>query len=240
MAICGFVLGLSSLKTQAAVIFYTNESQWALVVASLETFEYTSANVNTANEVAIPPTTDEEIFSQVLTFDSANTGLSRSFSLTTLQPGYNWVFEDENSFADTLSPGEISAAQRDDDFRIDLTSGPSLTAFGIYIIDNGNIDSASETFEVFDTGNASIGTTTLPFDNGGSATQFIGVISTDPIGSIVVNEGAVLDSIFIGRTQFGVTTIPEPKTVALLILGLMPIFRRRLRRTSSQQGTVHR
>ena len=192
------------LNLAAEVSFITHEATWSALVDRVEVFDTTSANVLLANEVTSPPTGNSQL-GGVLTFDSANTGLSRSFTVETLQPGAGFTFNDNEGpplpvILDALSVGDMNDYE-DDDFQISITNGPALYGFAFSL--NDNVRQAGELLSVYGPGDVLLGTTpVIPGTNGVRA--FWGVLSTTPITRIAFDENAGGDDILIADFRFAV------------------------------------
>ena len=170
-----------------------------------------------ANEVTSPPTGNTNLGPR-LTFDSANTGLSRSFRVETLQPGAGFTFNDNEGpplhiILDALSVGDINDFE-DDDFVVTRTDGPTLHGYGFFL--NDNVRQAGESLNIYGPRGVLLGSTTdIPGTNGVSA--FMGVISRVPITRIEFEESHGGDDILIKDFHFAVPQVGNLGGMTLLV-----------------------
>ena len=186
----------------ATLTFYESQAEWLVATQNVEVFDTSSRNIRLANEIFINPSGNSDLGS-VLTFEAANTNLLRSFSLMSMnvpsQLPRGLVFDD--SEAGLAGPRNISIGDadgtgdpitrslyEDDDWQIDILSGPGLTAFGFTII--GNNESIAESLQFF-SGATLIGTITDLASGAGSNARFLGVVTDEPITRIVFDEDEV-------------------------------------------------
>lgn len=196
----------------AATLLFTDEASWHTSVTNVESFKFTSANISTSSEVAVPPFGETNLGTRVLTFNAVNTGLSRGFTLTAVNPGHNWVFEDRN-LTETLSPGDIDLPElENDDMEIAGFTGPALTAFSLNVLGN-DIAEGPESFSVFGSGDVLLASIPLPINSG---SQFLGVVSDVAITRILVDEAGARDEDIVVesiRNASLPTRVPEPATI---------------------------
>lgn len=221
------VISVGAPKVMGDPVFYTDEAAWlAVVQGDVQYFATTLDNIEKADE-ALP--------AAVLTWQAANTGLSRSFRLSALQPGATFFYVTDPNHTD--KPGLYVGADteyEDDDWRIDLLDGPDLTAFGFDLIGNdevGHGGGTDEAFEIFDTFGNSLGRleypdipTQDPYDPLPTS-KFLGVITSVPIGHIIFDEDSEVDDIVIADFRF--VPVPEPSTMLLMLSGCLWVIRRR-------------
>jgi len=222
-----------SVSAWADLTFYTDESAWNNDVSDIEVLDFTATNVALADEVSSPPGGNEEL-GGVLTFDSANTGLSSSLTLIALESGDvddfgdGFMFDDNEGsgpeWDDALSVGDINNFE-DDDWQITFDSGSVFNFAWLLQDNNGN---TGESFSVYDTSDSLLGTF-----NGIPATagiDFVGVTSTVAIGRVEFDEDTGGDDIAIGGIRLSSTAVPEPSSFAVIgiaVTGLCVIRRRR-------------
>lgn len=202
----------------AAIVFYTSESAWNAAVENEAGFDFTSSNVALADEVTSAPGANDGL-GGTLTFSAANTGLTSSFTLITLESGAGFTFEDNEGSSpewDQLSVGDIDNFENDD---WQITFGSSdIYNFGFLLQDN-NPGSTGESFSVFDTSDNLLGTfTSIPKTDG---IDFVGVTSSNTgIGRVVFDEDAGGDDTGLGGIRLSATPVPEPSSTLLFLVGL--------------------
>ena len=190
--------------------FFTEEAAWLAAVQGVETFSTQARNIPQAAEVAALPAAGQTL-AAVLNFPSSTTRLSRSFRLTMLEPGngrgHGFVFDDFNKpgdspgFNNALSVGKIEQFQ-DDDWQLDITSGPRLYAFAFDLCDN--VASKGESLSVYGAGNRLLARCDdIPGAN--QSRVFLGVVSNTPITRIVFNEDPAGDDTAIANLRFATT-----------------------------------
>lgn len=212
----------------ADLVFYTNETSWNNSVQGVEALDFTAANVALANEVASPPG-NNAFLGGVLTFDSANTGLSSSFVLSTLETDAGFTFNDNEGsgpeWDNALSVGDIDNFENDD-WQIVFNSS-SVFNFGWFLQDNGT--SVGESFSVYDLNDNLLGTFSMIPETDG--VDFVGVISSVPIGRVAFDEDPGDDDIAIGGIRLSsIAAIPEPSGLLLygvLVAGIAAVRNRR-------------
>jgi len=209
----------SSSVAWADPVFFTSESAWRTVASDEEDLDFTGANVATANEVPSPPSNNDQL-GGVLTFEAGNTGLSSSFTLTTLESDAGFTFNDNEGsgpeWDDALSVGDIDNFE-DDDWQITFDSN-SVYNFAWFLQDNGV--ATGESFSVYDKASDSLlGTFSgIPSTDG---IDFVGVTSTTPIGRVLFDEGSGGDDIAMGGIVLSSTVVPEPSSAMLCALTLL-------------------
>ncbi len=163
-------------------------------VPDLERFNTVAANIARADEVPSPPGNNAQL-GPTLTFNSANTGLSRSFVLEALQAGADIVFNDTefggSAAADTLSIGDFNDHENDD-FQIILIGGQGVRALGFFLLDVD--ETAGESLNVF-TGAGSLMGACSGFQ--ANTDQFVGVVTDAPIGHVLFDEDPGGDDITV-------------------------------------------
>ena len=217
----------------SGVTFYTDEQEWLEQVGQLEVFALNSQNISLSDEVTIPPAPNTEVGS-ILTFQSANTGLSRSFQLRTLSVdtvfGYNTPnFVNYSTTDELLDVGTWHGRygiDDKDDWDLQVLSGTSLFAFAFDLV--GNDNNADESFNVYGPDGSLLGSVIPPWDgsymSNPQGTNFLGVIADSPIARLYFNEDLSTDEIAIANLRFAT---PEPTTLLLLALGGLILRRRK-------------
>jgi len=203
--------------TLGSMTVYNDKLEWEAATKDIEEFRTSAHAIARANEITSTPNGNADLGS-VLTFESANTGLSRSFILIstniprTMARGL--VLDD--SEAGLAGPRNISIGDADgigdpntrslyenDDWRLGVYSGPKLTSFAFTIV--GNDESLAESMQFYN-GNILIGSIVdLATPDG---TRFIGVTTREAITRIVFDEdeidpGPDFDDIAIRDFCFG-------------------------------------
>lgn len=219
-------------ETLGAVTFFTNEAAWLAAVQGVEQLTTNPAGVDTANEVAGPPAQNDSL-PGLLTFNAANTGLSRSFTVQTLETNALFTFSDGEAspvfpgFLNALSVGDIDNFENDD-WRVTLTGGPAAFAFGFSLGDNGDSSgSATDQFTVYDELGVVMGSLTGTPSSVDSF-AFLGFVSDQPFRSVSYDDDAGGDDIAIADFRFAV--VPEPATAALLGFSALIALRSRRQR----------
>lgn len=212
------ILLISSKLSLAGTIFFTDESLWLNSVSSPEIFLTSSTNLTSAIEITIEPGFKSFLKNQ-LTFDSSNTGLSIDFSLSTVQPDAQLLYDDHPYhlpvWQDSLSIGQINHYE-DDDWEINILSN-SINAFGFDLVGNHGGDDSISFFDSQD--NLISSFTDLPAP--GDYISFIGVITDDSISRIFYDDDSGYDDIAIANFRFqSAAPVPEPSTFLLLGGGL--------------------
>ena len=219
-------------KTNASVIFFTNEVNWISATTNLEVFSFTSENMEKADEVPNPPLPEDDLTTTTLTFRSSNTQLARDFTLTALSKDHTWNFEDRG-VSNFLSPGDIDRVfdptlsnLEDDDFDVEITSSLPMTAFAFNLLGNDiQLVPVTESFAVFGPGGVLLGSTPLPV-TGPFEEIFLGVIADSPIEKLSIIEDADGgDNIGIRNFRFGTAVrVPEPSTLVLFLTSLAVLY----------------
>ncbi len=216
-----------SISSPAQVVFFTDQNAWLAAVQNVETFLTSSTNVGLANEVNPAPLPNAQL-GPILTFDQANTGLSRSFRVQTLQLNAGFTFSDHEggpvlpNFDAALSVGDVDNFE-DDDWRLTLTAGASSTAFGFILRENNN-NVSGESFSVYGASGL-LGSVVPP----ASDTQnFLGFTSVTPWTYVQFDEDVGPDDIAIADFRFA-NAIPEPSSALLVMTGLAALVLRKRR-----------
>ena len=145
------LLAITASSGHAAASLYTNELSWESMVFGSELFQTTAANVALADEISSIPGPNSKP-GPILTFQAANTGLSRGFMIESLQGRGTSDIEAGFTFDDNVSPGDREGVINDpiydnalsvgdyndwenDDWSLRLLDGPAMTAFGVELRD---------------------------------------------------------------------------------------------------------
>jgi hypothetical protein len=194
---------------QAEIAFTTDISEWMTMVSNVQLFTTIADNIALADEVDLPPALNANLGS-VLTFRSAETGLSMGFTVEALQPVAGFTFSDTESgtplidFEDALSVGDSDNFE-DDDWLLSLLDSAGMTAFGVEI--RNSRFGPDEVITLY-SGSQVIGTVDLSsLPATGNDNYFIGIISDVPFDSISFDEDPDGDDIAIADFRFG-TTVP--------------------------------
>ena len=205
---------------------YDEKLEWEAATKDIEVFRTSAYGIRRANEITSTPTGNSDLGS-VLTFESANTGLLRSFVLVnanvprTMTRGL--VLDDSEAGlagprnisigdADGIGDPETRSLYENDDWRLGIYSGPKLTSFAFMLV--GNDESIAESLRFYN-GNILIGSVTdLASPDG---TRFVGVTTREPITRVVFDEdeidpGPDFDDIAIRDFRFG-TMREQPTAV---------------------------
>lgn len=204
----------------AATVFFTNEADWVAATTNRELFQTTADHVGLADEVDAPAANNVDVGSN-LTFQAVNTGLSWSFRVATLQPGAGFTFNDNEEgpgfppypgFEEALSVGEINDYE-DDDFEVVILDGPPLHGAAMDIGENDPMYTDGGVY-VYNTASQFIG-----FSPGvpvlSNAFAFLGVVSDDAIGRIVVDEDAEDDDMSVRHFRFARYHAVNPAVTAV-------------------------
>ncbi|MEA1952438.1 MAG: FecR domain-containing protein [Planctomycetota bacterium] len=189
------------------VRFFTDQAAWSAAAGRAETFSTHGRNLTQAAEVSAVPQAGQTL-AAVLNFPSSATRLARGFRISMLEPGsgkgHGFVFDDYNKpgdspgFDNALSVGKIERFQ-DDDWQMEITSGPRLYAFAFDLCDNA--PAKGESISVYGTGNRLL----ARYDEipgVGQQHVFLGMISNTPITKIVFNEDPADDDTAIANFRF--------------------------------------
>ena len=221
-------VSLMSSQASASIDFYTTEASWLAEVQAVETLITTASGVATADEVGSAPASNINI-GDFLTFSATNTGLSRSFTLEALETDADFTFDDDEgpnntAFDNALSPGDIDNYE-DDDWEINITSGPALYGFAFILRDNHVVNFGDDTVSFFDAQDNLIGSVS-PMPDSASTGQFVGFVSSDPIARIVYDDDIGADDIAIADFSFA-TTVPTPSSAVATLIGIGAVLIRR-------------
>lgn len=197
--------------------FINDEHAWTGIAQNIEALDTTADNTALADEVVAPLSNNFDL-GPILTFDAANTGLARSFTVETLQPNAKFTFNDHEGssfsplpgFKNTYSVGDTNNYE-DDDFQITINSGPDLHAFGFALADN--LIDPGESLTFYGPGDQLLGTSTVIPGFGVYRSAFMGILSSIPITRIVFDESPGFDDIAIADFYFG--TLPSFANVNL-------------------------
>ncbi len=231
--LCGtMLLSNSAVQAQPATLS-TDLATWQslLTAGTEEVFETTSGNILLADEVSVAPVTNVKV-GPILTFQSANTPLSRGFQLESLQAtdptnplDGGFTFNDTEggaAYADALSPGDVDDFQNDD-WTLTILDGVFISALG-FNVKHARFP-ADETLTLFSNGTV-VDEFKLDdfFPATGNGDFFIGLTSNTPFNRIDFNEEDNAadngDDIAIADFRFANTTVvPEPVSSTLFIIG---------------------
>jgi hypothetical protein len=189
---------------QAAVSWTTDQTDWETNVTNIEVFTTTADNVSLADEVVSLPGMNAQL-GPILSFQTVSTGLAIGFAVETLQPGAGFTFNETEggvtqlSFQNALSVGDMDNWE-DDDWRLSLLDGVSMTAFGVVLRDTRF--APGESITLYSNGEtvSTIDLSSLTGEE--NETYFIGVVSDVPFDSIVFNEDPDGDDIAIADFRF--------------------------------------
>jgi hypothetical protein len=196
LGVCASCL-LLPLTASASFTIFDDEIAWSRAVENLQMFETMSSNIALANEVGNPPGSNTDLGS-LLTFEAANTGLSWGFTLRSLSVPVTeprgLVFDDSEAGlggphnisigdADGIGDSTKRSQYENDDWRVDIISGPELTAFAFTLV--GNDQNVAESLQFF-SGDSLLAYVTDLLTPDGS--RFYGVVSTEPITHLVFDE----------------------------------------------------
>ncbi|MCP5198756.1 MAG: hypothetical protein H6977_02000 [Gammaproteobacteria bacterium] len=231
------IVMVSSAPAEAAVTLYTDPLAWASAVVDIEGLDTTAAEIGLSDESAAPATTNFAV-SNVLTFQAANTGLTRGFRVTATEATlFTWSDCEAapgcapwTSYEDALSPGDIGNVV-DDDFRLELLDGATMSAFGVDISDSDTF--AGETLAL-SRGGSVIETVPLSSVVGHVfGIRFVGVVASFDFDSVFFDEDSGSDDIAISNFRFATspTAVPVPPAVLFLGSALMVLARSARRRT---------
>ncbi|MFK7957645.1 MAG: hypothetical protein AB8B96_16215 [Lysobacterales bacterium] len=171
----------------------------------VETLITDAAGVALASEIPIALNPNSGVGGSTLTFDQANTGLSRSFTLTAIEGGGITFDDDEGggnlpNFDNALSIGDLDNFENDD-WVISVTSGEPLRIFGFTLRDTNG--TAGEAIALLDSGGAVIEILPMP-DLGASTNTFVGIVSEVDFFGLRFDEDTGGDDIAIANFVFAV------------------------------------
>ncbi len=197
----GVLLTLNASIAQAqTTTLYTDLLSWEAMVLNSEALITTSTNIALADEVSSPPGADTNV-GPILTFDSANTGLSRSFRIESLETNSDFIFNRScacpTCCLDALNIGGNSYS--DDDWQLSLLNGTSMSAFAVEIRDNQFEPGESISFYSKGTLMDTIDVNTF----GSHEFYFIGVIADYTFDTVVFNEASGGENMGIANFRFG-------------------------------------
>lgn len=214
-----FIAMLSSTASRAEIILHTSLESFRLEVGKTDALITNSVGIAQADEVNNPPPNNNNV-GNTLTFSSANTPFSFTFTVRTLQASANFTFNDIEppaailpSFINALSVGDIDN-QENDNWELNLAGSSFVSALGFVVRDNnfqnGASDSATrETLEVKSNTGSTLATFNLSaLSLGAPGEQFLGVVATEGerIGAVIFNEDNGADDIAIADFRFPVST----------------------------------
>ncbi len=223
------LFNVSIVQAQTATL-YTDLTSWEAVVFGSELFQTTSSNISLADEVSSPPGPHTDVGS-ILTFQTTNTGLSRGFKVETLQTGAQFIFDDgiNPAFDNALSVGDIDGWE-DDDWRLSLLDGASMSAFGVEVRHSRFAPGESITLYSNNMLMDTVSLSSLP--STGNADFFIGLTADFTFDRIDFNEDPDGDDIAIADFRFG-TVVPEPASTILFLSGILTLGLFKWRRRKS-------
>ncbi|RJQ50286.1 MAG: PEP-CTERM sorting domain-containing protein [Nitrospiraceae bacterium] len=232
---CSLLLpSIKHAQASTAASLYTNLALWEAAVFNIELFETTASNIVFADEVLSVPGPNTNV-GTLLTFQASNTGLSRSFTIETLQSGAQFTFDDDEQvgsarpnipeYDNALSVGDKDGYD-DDDWRLKILNGPAMTAFAFEIRDS--YFAPGESIKLY-SGNVLMDKIDLGFlaDGKEHLKFFLGVTTNydfdriDFIEHPKAKEG-VGDDIAIADLRFA-TVVPEPSSYILFFTGLLTL-----------------
>lgn len=184
----------------------TDPAEWEAMVTGIEEFATTADNVVLADEVdSLPMDPNNAQLGPVLTFQAANTGLSRGFILEALQQDAGFTFNETEqgqvlmSFQDALSVGDVDNYE-DDDWSLSLTDGSTMTAFSVEVRHTRFED--DETLTLYSDG---VAIATFPLNellDSDDTTAFLGIVSDEPFDAAFFDENSGSDDIAIADFRF--------------------------------------
>lgn len=190
----------------AQVTWYTDEGLWNADVPNAQSFPLSAANLALSEELAKSPSDGDDLDTKTLTFLSSNTPLSFDFMLQTIQfyenQRYNFLLNTTDTWPD-IDNLDIAGGGNfdDDDWQISFFGCEEVFAVGFLLLSNGSDSPDGDTVSVYGRCGKLLGTLVLkPSCN--TCVDFIGVVSSEPIGRLVLNEDSGPDDIFIGTLMF--------------------------------------
>ncbi len=204
-----FLLVNISLAQAQTATLYTDLTSWEAMVCDIEVFSTTSSNIEKAGELTTTLGKNDSTIGHILTFQTANTSLSRGFTVETLQVDDSmrvpFTFDDEEdtgnipSFDNALSVGNIDNWE-DDDWRLSLLDGASMTAFAVEVRHARFAPGESITLYSNNVLMDTISLSSLP--STGNADFFIGITTDFTFDRIDFNEDPDGDDIAIADFRF--------------------------------------
>ena len=219
--VCAIVACMALWSGSAtAATFFTSLGDWqAAAGAPQEVLDmFTAADVAKADEVVAPPSDTDILNTSSLTFSSGPAGISQDMVLSLLESP---TFEFRTS---GTQPGLEPSSNTAEDFQVTFSVG--VSAFAIVVTEQQN----ASTMTLFNADDQPIDNANIP---GSTSNSFLGVVSATTITRISVSHpNSPTDNFGIGTIRFVTAdsaAIPEPTSIALLLLGGAATLRRRRR-----------
>jgi len=246
IALCFGIMLLNSSVVQAQTAsLFTDLTSWEAMVNNSELFETTAGNIAQADEVSSVPGPNAKI-GPLLTFQSANTGLTRGFAVESLQAAGSTALEagftfndqeagyDTTAYVNALSVGDINDFE-DDDWSFALLNGAGISAFGVDL--RHHRFEAGESISFYSGGlfkyTMDLTPLTSPADS--NVNSFVGITTDFVFDKVVFNEDPGSDDIGIANFRMAQTTVvPEPGSVVLFLAGLSTLGLFKWRRSRSK------
>ncbi|MEM7195715.1 MAG: kelch repeat-containing protein [Pseudomonadota bacterium] len=220
-----FLMALLTAPVKAELVLYTSLGEFIRAAEMTDALITDSFEITRATEVSSEPTQNQNLGS-TLEFRPENTQFPFRFTVSTVESGANFTFEDfENAntgppanFFNALSVGDLDDFENDD-WVLDMTVPQTVSAIGFEVRDNNFQDgSTTNGTQEFLTALTTVPGETRVFDLsalnlGSPGAQFIGVVATagERIRRIEFDEDSGGDDIAIadfrfGGSSFGTTT----------------------------------
>lgn len=199
------IIVLFAMPVQAATIF-TNEDDFlaASNITTLESYETLSVTTRT-NEII----TDHFVVStESLTQAAATIYIRDEDSAGGLRPTHGQKY---------LVMGHSPGSPIEEASRLTFDFNQPITSLGMSVVDFGDFGTGTLSFNN-DLGDQFI-IATAPLPDGNEL--FFGIIADQPFSQVVIDKMTSADGIGIDEMYF--TIVPEPSTLALLLIGLLPI-----------------